>query len=294
MSRTPRSIGLAASRALRQEHDAPLIRLVRRHAVLLTETLGARIVAVGGTADALLRQKLLGEYAGLERLPRGFQGGLMRLVARVVDNDPAQTLDAVIYLIEPNDPTSHFPEALACKRQCILHGKPFLATYAAADLWLAGLAVAHGLQAPEPFDAGASAVALIAHDRHKDAMVQFAERHFELLSAFGARYATGTTGTRLNAMAARRGRGEWAARDWVQRRNSGPLGGDAQIAQLVLDGQCPHVLFFEDPRVPREHEADIQLLERACRVAGDTALCVHDPATAEAWAAAITARVHVY
>lgn len=285
-SQPPLSIGLAASRALRQEYDAPLARLVRKHAALLTETLAARIVAVGGTVDALLRQKLLAGYAGLERLPRGHQGGLMRLVARVVESDPELAVDAVIYLIEPNDPTSHFPEALACKRQCILHGKPFLATYAAADLWLTGLGFAHGALAPEPFDAGAAAVALIAHDRNKDAMVDFAQRHFDLLSAFGTRYATGTTGARLNAMAARRGRPRW-----VEPRNSGPLGGDAQIAQLVLEGRCSHVLFFEDPRVPREHEADIQLLERACRVVGDTALCLHDAATAEAWAATIAARL---
>lgn len=280
------SLGLAASRALRLTPESPLARLVRRHEALLAQALQARIAAVGGTADALARLGLLHGYTGLERLPRGRDGGLMRLVARVVETGPAQPIDAVIYLIEPNDPTSHFPEALALKRQCILHGKPFLATYAAADQWLTHLGVAHGLQRPEPLDPLKEAVALIAHDRHKDTMVEFAERHFALLSRFGARYATGTTGARLNAMAARHG-----APQWVEPRNSGPMGGDAQIAQLVLDGRCAHVLFFEDPRVPREHEADIQLLERACRVVGDTAACLHDPRTAEAWAEAMAERI---
>ena len=64
-------------------------------------------------------------------------------------------------------------------------------------------------------------------------------------------------------------------------------GGDAQIAELVLDRRCELVIFFEDPHVARQHEADIQLLERAVCAATHDTTCFNSPATAERWAAAI-------
>ena len=69
---------------------------------------------------------------------------------------------------------------------------------------------------------------------------------------------------------------------WVQPLKSGPLGGDAQIAEWLLDRRCRRVIFFEDPHVARQHEADIQLLERAARVVTDYAICMNDPQTAAA------------
>ena len=68
------------------------------------------------------------------------------------------------------------------------------------------------------------------------------------------------------------------------RLKSGPLGGDAQLADLILDRRCRRVLFFEDPHVARQHEADIQLLERAARIATDFASCLNDPVSAARWA----------
>ena len=49
-------------------------------------------------------------------------------------------------------------------------------------------------------------LALIGHDARKDQMVEFAPEHFDILSRFSERVATGTTGSRLNDMA-------WS-RDW--------------------------------------------------------------------------------
>jgi len=116
-------------------------------------------------------------------------------------------------------------------------------------------------------------------------MVEFAADNFDLLSRTASRVATGTTGQRLNELAWSRG---WPlATPWVHRYLSGPLGGDAQIAELVLDQRCDKVLFFEDPHVARQHEADIQLLERAvCSVTG-YATCANSPAMARRWAVAI-------
>ena len=129
----------------------------------------------------------------------------MLLVSRVVESDPAKTLDAVIYLIDPLDPSSNFPEALALKRQCVIHGKPFLSTLAGAREWLELEAVAAGA-APDAtldstFDLANESIALIAHDAMKGCMLALAERHFALLDSFAMRCATGTTGGLLNQLA---------------------------------------------------------------------------------------------
>ena len=36
---------------------------------------------------------------------------------------------------------------------------------------------------------------------------------------------------------------------WIERYQTGPLGGDAQIADQVLDRRCHRAIFFEDPHV---------------------------------------------
>jgi methylglyoxal synthase len=48
--------------------------------------------------------------------------------------------------------------------------------------------------------------------------------------------------------------------------NSGPYGGDAEIAALVVRKQVNLAIFFIDDLNPQPHEADIQMLLRQCRV----------------------------
>ena len=282
----PYRIGLASSRA---HHDAPgsaLVRLLQDARPAIEKHLQPEFVVVGRTFDAIHQHQLLPGYPSIARFPYGREGGLMKLVARVVDSDPARTLDAVIYLIDPVDPSSNFPEALALKRQCVIHGKPFLSTLAGAREWLELEAVAMGAPADSSLDPtfalSGERIALIAHDALKERMLALAEQHFELLDSFAVRYATGTTGGLLNRLA-QRIKGESAGCNWVQPFLSGPLGGDAQIAELILDRQCRRVLFLEDPHVARQHEADIQLLERAARTVTDYALCASDTAGARRW-----------
>ena len=98
-------------------------------------------------------------------------------------------------------------------------------------------------------------LALIAHDRMKDDLVQFASRHREQLAGF-ALVATGTTGERVA-----RGAGLE-----VERVLSGPLGGDAQIAARVAMGLVAAVIFLVDPLHAHPHEPDIQGLLRMCNV----------------------------
>lgn len=248
--------------------------------------------AVGRTFDAIVERDALPGHTGLLRYPYGREGGLMTLVAEIVGLGPARTLDGVVYLIDPVDPSSIFPEAVALKRQCVIQGKPFLSTVASARDFIESERLHAGL----PADPGADdlhafeqqTLALIAHDAMKPRMLEFVERHFDLLSRFGGRVATGTTGQLLNDLAWRRG---WPLdQPWTQRFHSGPLGGDAQIADLVLSGRCQRAVFFEDPHVARQHEADIQLLERAVTTVTDTVACLTSPAVADRWAQAAARR----
>lgn len=278
-------IGLAANRLHIDGDDSALARLLTGSRAAI-DRLVPQLVVVGRTLDAIAQQHLLDGYGRIERFPYGREGGLMRLVSRVVETDPARRLDAVIYLIDPVDPSSTFPEAVALKRQCIIHGKPFLSTLAGAREWFELEAIdagaAHDPALDPVFDLSNEAIALIAHDAMKERMLALAEKHFALLDSFGMRYATGTTGGLLNELAMKI-KGRDAGRHWVQPLLSGPLGGDAQIAELILDRQCRRTLFLEDPHVARQHEADIQLLERAARTLTDYASCVTDLKFAERW-----------
>jgi len=284
-------IGLAANRAHQDAPNSALVQLLQGSRARI-EALQPELVVVGRTLDAIGHLGLLPNYPHIERFPYGRQGGLMKLVSRVVDSDPERMLDAIIYLIDPVDPSSTFPEAVALKRQCVIHGKPFLSTLAGAQEWFELEAIAGGA-APDPARDGSfrladEGIALIAHDSMKTRMLALAERHFEVLDSFGFRCATGTTGGLLNELAVKI-KGE-AGRNWVKPFLSGPLGGDAQIAELILEHECRRVLFLEDPHVARQHEADIQLLERAARTVTDYASCMSDERWGDRWLSLIRQR----
>ena len=285
-------MGLAANRLHHSRADSALFRWLRACEAGIRE-LRLELHAVGRTHDAITRAGLLAGYPPLRRYPYGREGGLMKLVAEVVGlDDDARTLDGAVYLIDPVDPSSIFPEAVALKRQCVIHGKPFVSTVASARDWIETERVHAGL-APDPGADDLHALetctlALIAHDAMKPQMLAYAAEHFDLLSRFSRRVATGTTGQRLNELAWSRGWPQDAP--WVQRYQSGPMGGDAQIADLVLERRCQRAIFFEDPHVARQHEADIQLLERAVTTRTDEAVCMTSPRVAARWAGAARVR----
>ncbi len=242
--------------------------------------------AIGGTFDAVVDRGYFKNYPNLIRSPYGFEGGLMRMVSHIAGGvHEGDALDGIIYLLDPVDPSSTFPEARALRRQCVIHAKPFVATVAGAIEWIAIEAVHAGQLPPLTIDA-TQTLALIAHDALKDRMVKFASDNFELLSVFNQRVATGTTGGLLNDLAWSKG---WPQdKLWVQRYRSGPLGGDAQIAELVLEKRCHKTIFFENPHVARQHEADIHLLERAVASVSASTICFNSPMMAERWAKAIS------
>lgn len=110
-------------------------------------------------------------------------------------------------------------------------------------------------------------IALIAHDGKKAEMVSFVLRHKERISQFNL-HATGTTGQHI----------EDAGYD-VHKLLSGPLGGDAQIATMVAEGNLDLVIFFRDPLDKHPHEPDVQMLMRICDV--HNIPLVTNPAAAE-------------
>lgn len=98
-------------------------------------------------------------------------------------------------------------------------------------------------------------IAMIAHDKKKDDMIALAGQYADFLGACTL-VATGTTGGRLiNELGLS-----------VERKHSGPFGGDLQIGALLVEGLIDHVIFLRDPMTPQPHEPDINALVRACDV----------------------------
>nr|WP_092075160.1 methylglyoxal synthase [Dendrosporobacter quercicolus]NSL49007.1 methylglyoxal synthase [Dendrosporobacter quercicolus DSM 1736]SDN37117.1 methylglyoxal synthase [Dendrosporobacter quercicolus] len=98
-------------------------------------------------------------------------------------------------------------------------------------------------------------IALIAHDRKKQEMLEFVRLHSALLAQHKL-VATATTG-RLIA--------ENIGLE-ITTLLSGPLGGDQQIGSLVATQQIDMVIFLRDPLTAQPHEPDITALLRVCDV----------------------------
>ena len=103
-------------------------------------------------------------------------------------------------------------------------------------------------------------IALVAHDRRKADMVDWALYNSEMLSRHKL-ICTGTTGTLIReAMNSRNIEVD------ITCMNSGPMGGDAEIAALVVKKRIDLAIFLIDDLNAQPHEADIQMLLRQCRV----------------------------
>lgn len=98
-------------------------------------------------------------------------------------------------------------------------------------------------------------IALIAHDKKKDDIVQFSVAYEQILAEHEL-FATGTTGLRIMD----------ATDLTITRFRSGPLGGDQQIGAMIAVNDMDLVLFFRDPLTAQPHEPDISALMRLCDV----------------------------
>lgn len=103
-------------------------------------------------------------------------------------------------------------------------------------------------------------IALVAHDRRKADMVEWALFNADTLSRHKL-VCTGTTGGLIQEAFQERG-----IDAEIIRMNSGPLGGDAEIAAMVVRQEIHLAIFLIDDLNAQPHEADIQMLLRQCRV----------------------------
>ena len=103
-------------------------------------------------------------------------------------------------------------------------------------------------------------IALVAHDRRKADMVEWAVHNAEMLAKHRI-ICTGTTGGLIQEAFQQIG-----IEADITRMNSGPMGGDAEIAALVVRKQINLAVFLIDDLNAQPHEADIQMLLRQCRV----------------------------
>ena len=99
-------------------------------------------------------------------------------------------------------------------------------------------------------------IAIIAHDRKKAEMVGFVKDHAKLFQKKEINLiATGTTGSHMIKAGLE-----------VEAMQSGPMGGDAQIASRMVEGMVDMIIFFRDPLGKHPHEVDVNMLMRLCDV----------------------------
>ena len=99
--------------------------------------------------------------------------------------------------------------------------------------------------------------ALIAYDNKKADMVAFVSKRLPFFNRKDVSIVTtGTTGKHVMH----------AGIEDVEVVNSGPLGGDAEIATQVVNGKITGVIFMRDPLGKHPHDVDINMLLRLCDV----------------------------
>jgi methylglyoxal synthase len=94
-------------------------------------------------------------------------------------------------------------------------------------------------------------IGLVAHDDKKDEMVVWAQVHERELARHEL-FGTGTTGGRVAA-------GTGLS---ITLLKSGPLGGDAQLGAMIVEGRLDAVVFFIDPLTAMPHDVDVKALTR--------------------------------
>ncbi len=97
-------------------------------------------------------------------------------------------------------------------------------------------------------------IALIAHDGKKTNMVAFVKDHLDAIRKFRV-VATGTTGQYIEQ-----------AGIPVTKMETGPRGGDAQIAAMIVKKEIDAIIFLRDPLGIHPHEPDIFMLLRLADV----------------------------
>ncbi len=97
----------------------------------------------------------------------------------------------------------------------------------------------------------AKRVALVAHNKRKDELLEWAKKNKEILGRHSL-VATGTTGKVI----------ESELDLPVEKMITGPLGGDQQLGAMIAQGKMDLVIFFWDPLEAQPHDSDVKALIR--------------------------------
>ncbi|GAB4418876.1 MAG: methylglyoxal synthase [Bacteroidia bacterium] len=105
-------------------------------------------------------------------------------------------------------------------------------------------------------------IALVAHDRRKQDLVDWVDWNWEKLIVHRL-ICTGTTG-RLIEEKLREKTADLASPPPIEltRLKSGPLGGDQQLGALIAEGQVDLFIFLWDTMTPQPHDVDVKALLR--------------------------------
>lgn len=103
-------------------------------------------------------------------------------------------------------------------------------------------------------------IALVAHDHRKADMVDWVIYNSDFLAEHHL-VCTGTTGKLVREALNREG-----VFPEITCMNSGPMGGDAEIAAMVVRKEIDMAVFLIDDLNAQPHEADIMMLLRQCRI----------------------------
>jgi methylglyoxal synthase len=97
----------------------------------------------------------------------------------------------------------------------------------------------------------AKRVALVAHDKRKEELLEWAKKNRDALAKHEL-VATGTTGSII----------EKELDLQVEKLITGPLGGDQQLGAMIAQGNMDLVVFFWDPLEAQPHDSDVKALIR--------------------------------
>lgn len=183
-------------------------------------------------------------------------------------------LDAVIHFIDWQDKSAK-PDSAVLSREANVHNVPIAHDPMTARAYITewrhriekGLPLFTTTPTTEPsplegLPRNGKALAMIAHDNMKLELCCFAIEHKKkIFSSYESVLATGTTGGWLRRFLEASDHSGKAAK--IRPCNSGPMGGDVQIAHAALTGICSDVIFFQDASVSHPHDSDIRLFEQA-------------------------------
>ena len=186
-------------------------------------------------------------------------------------------LDAVIHLTDWDDKSAK-PDSAVLSREANVHNVPIasdpLTSLAYIRTWKRRVAgnptepVFVRRQQPDPAPLTGlrqedRILAMIAHDNMKLETCLFAVEHARyIFRNYDYILATGTTGSWLKRFMHAAGASP-ADVEKIRCCNSGPKGGDIQIAYAVVKGLCQKIVFLQDPTVSHPHDSDIRLFEQA-------------------------------